>query len=369
VLIVGGGPAGSTCAWTLRQAGADVAVIDKATFPRDKVCAGWITPQVIDDLRMDPDEYRAGRTFQPITGFRIGFIGTDHVVDVSYDRAVSFGIRRVEFDHYLLRRSGARVLLGVPVTSIRRSGAKWIVNEQVETPMLVGAGGHGCPVARLLNGSPDRALLVATQEAEFRIPAPRRSDFTASAERAELYFCGDLSGYGWCFRKEDYVNIGFGRVNARALPAASNAFVDFLKSRKTIPADAAWTWRGHGYLLFGQSRRRALEDGAVLVGDSAGLAYPQSGEGIRPAIESGLKAASTIRGARGDYSRERLEPYGQWLLDRFGSHWLTRVLPCGVPPVLADLLRAHVVRNPWLARHVLLDRCFLHGRQSSFAPP
>jgi menaquinone-9 beta-reductase len=43
-LIVGGGPAGSTCAWQLRQAGLDVVVIDKTRFPRDKVCAGWITP-------------------------------------------------------------------------------------------------------------------------------------------------------------------------------------------------------------------------------------------------------------------------------------------------------------------------------------
>ena len=51
VVIVGGGPAGSACAWRLRQAGLEVVVIDKAIFPRDKVCAGWITPQVLDDLR------------------------------------------------------------------------------------------------------------------------------------------------------------------------------------------------------------------------------------------------------------------------------------------------------------------------------
>jgi flavin-dependent dehydrogenase len=67
-VITGGGPAGSACAGRLRQAGLDVVVIDGATFPRDKVCAGWITPQVIDDLRLDVDDYRSGRTFQPITG-------------------------------------------------------------------------------------------------------------------------------------------------------------------------------------------------------------------------------------------------------------------------------------------------------------
>jgi flavin-dependent dehydrogenase len=77
ILIAGGGPAGSACAWKLRQAGLDVIVMDKAVFPRDKVCAGWITPQVVEDLAFDIDDYRAGRTFQPITGFRVGLIHGD----------------------------------------------------------------------------------------------------------------------------------------------------------------------------------------------------------------------------------------------------------------------------------------------------
>ena len=81
----------------------DVLVIDKATFPRDKVCAGWITPEVITELQIDVPEYRHGRTFQPITAFRVGIIGTREVVDVEYRRPVSFGIRRCEFDHYLLQ--------------------------------------------------------------------------------------------------------------------------------------------------------------------------------------------------------------------------------------------------------------------------
>src|SRR5204862_2424285 len=69
-IIVGGGPAGSTCAWALRRAGLKVCVADRAVFPRDKVCAGWITPPVIDALELDVEEYRQGRVFQPITAFR-----------------------------------------------------------------------------------------------------------------------------------------------------------------------------------------------------------------------------------------------------------------------------------------------------------
>ena len=51
-------------------------VLDKATFPRNKVCGGWITPEVLFALEIDPDEYARGRTLQPITGFRISVPAT-----------------------------------------------------------------------------------------------------------------------------------------------------------------------------------------------------------------------------------------------------------------------------------------------------
>ncbi|MGH8310611.1 MAG: FAD-dependent oxidoreductase, partial [Steroidobacteraceae bacterium] len=57
VLVVGGGPAGSTCAWALSRAGLEVLVIDRARFPRDKVCAGWVTLPVFEALELDPGEY------------------------------------------------------------------------------------------------------------------------------------------------------------------------------------------------------------------------------------------------------------------------------------------------------------------------
>jgi flavin-dependent dehydrogenase len=270
VLIAGGGPAGSACAWRLRQAGIDVLVMDKAVFPRDKVCAGWITPQVLDDLQIDPNDYRKGRTFQPITGFRVGVIGEDHLVEASYAHAVSFGIRRCEFDDYLLRRSKARLVFGGSISAVRRESSQWIVNETVTAPMLVGAGGHFCPVARMLNGASDHAPLVAAQEAELAI---EHWGCNVTAETPELYFSRDLAGYGWCFRKGDYINIGLGRLDHHGLPSAITEFVDFLKMRRRIPADASpWRWRGHAYLLSGTSSRRVVDDAVMLSGDAAGLA-------------------------------------------------------------------------------------------------
>jgi flavin-dependent dehydrogenase len=363
VVIVGGGPAGSACAWRLRQAGLEVVVVDKAMFPRDKVCAGWITPQVLDDLDVDSDDYRAGRTFQPITDFRIGVIGEDHVVDTSYGRSVSFGIRRCEFDDYLLRRSGARLLLGTSISIVRRAGPQWVVNNVVSAPMLVGAGGHFCPVARTLNGGSDRGPVVAAREVELPID---QCACEVVAERPELYFCPDLAGYGWCFRKGDYVNVGFGRLEPHALPHATAEFLDFLRITRRISVDASSPrWRGHAYRLSGTPRRRAVDDAVMLVGDAAGLAYPQSGEGIRPAIESGLMAALTIVEANGRYTRDRLEPYARHLQRRFGegpvAHLLSRLVPTAIPTALA----LRLLDTSWFVRRVVLDRWFLHAHGSS----
>src|SRR5690348_15306072 len=77
VLIVGAGPAGSSCAWGLRSSRLDVLVLDKASFPRDKICGGWVTPFVLQALEIDPVEYAQGRTLQPISAFRISSLGQE----------------------------------------------------------------------------------------------------------------------------------------------------------------------------------------------------------------------------------------------------------------------------------------------------
>ena len=366
VLIVGGGPAGSSCAWRLRQAGLDVIVMDRAGFPRDKVCAGWITPQVIEDLEIDCDDYRRGRTFQAITGFRTGVIGRTTEVETAYDRPVSFGIRRCEFDHYLLRRSEARLKLEMPLATLERHGTRWVVNGAVTTPMVVGAGGHFCLVARQLNPALERAPLVAAHEVELPLDADTAASWTTAPTMPELYFCRDLSGYGWCFRKGQYVNIGLGRFG-RSLPSASGEFLGFLRNRRKIPAGASWRWRGHAYLVSDPPRRRTVDAGVMLIGDAAGLAYPQSGEGIRPAIESGLLAASTLIEARGCYTRGRLVAYEQRLKERFGrSDSLSRPARSESSP-LARAIVPWLLDVPSFVRHVVLDRWFLHAHERALA--
>lgn len=365
VVIAGGGPAGSACAWKLQQAGFDVVVVDKAVFPRDKVCAGWITPQVLDDLQIDTHEYCERRTFQPITGFRVGVIGDDDVVEASYGRVVSFGIRRCEFDDYLLRRSGARCLLGAPVSEIRRSRGGWVVNEMITARMLVGAGGHFCPVGRMLNGARQERPPVVAQELELLLD---RRSCSVNGETPELYFAPDLTGYGWCLRKGDYVNVGLGRLDPRGLPAKTAQFIEFLRTTGRIAIEpSACRWRGHAYQLAGSPGRRVVGDAVMLAGDAAALASPHSGEGIRPALESGLMAAAAILEANGDYSHDRLAPYAQRLQQRFGAgslaRLLSRVVPTLISTALSTALAPSLLDNSWFVRHVVLDRWFLHLRE------
>jgi flavin-dependent dehydrogenase len=341
--------------------------MDRARFPRDKVCAGWITPQVIAALDLDLDDYRHGRTLQPVRGFRTGVIGGADGFETMYDHPVSYGIRRCEFDHYLLQRSNARLRLGEPVTAIRREGDRWILNDEVDAPMLVGAGGHFCPVARRMNPAIDRASLVAAQEAEIEIDGPDSGSWTTAPDVPALYYCRDLTGYGWCFRKERHINIGLGRVHARALPKASDEFVAFLRDRGVSPAASTWRWRGHAYLVAEGTARCAVSDGILLAGDAAGLAYPRSGEGIRPAVESGLLAAAAILRAEGRYARRQLEEYEQELGHRYGADRHRLRLSRAFQTTLAAALAPALFESRWFVRHVLIHRWFLRANEPAMA--
>lgn len=362
VLIVGGGPAGSSCAWQLRQQGLNVMVMDKASFPREKVCAGWITTAVVEALQLDTEDYGRQHVLQPIKAFRTGLID-GRGVETRYPDTVSYGIRRWELDDYLLKRSVARLQLGQPLRSLVRDGQRWIVNDAISTPLVIGAGGHFCPVARFMGaklGADEPA--IAAKEIEFEMSPAQRDDCRVLGDTPELYFCPDLKGYGWCFRKGNFLNIGLGREGGHRLSEQLENFCGFLKQRGRIPQDIPDHFHGHAYLLYGHTVRKQLADGMLLIGDAAGLAYPQSGEGIRPAVESGLIAATTIMEADGDYSLQQLLPYSSRLVARFGA----ASAPGGVGPAfLRNFFAGALMGNRWFTRHVVLDRWFLHRHQTA----
>jgi flavin-dependent dehydrogenase len=361
VLIVGGGPAGSTCAQRLVRAGLDVVVIDRARFPRDKVCAGWITPNVVRALNLDLEDYARTNTLQPFTGFRTGRIGgRSRLTD--FRRVVSYGIRRCEFDDYLLRCSGVATIQGEPVTVIRRDGGLWIVNGRIRARMIVGAGGHFCPVARLLNPDHTDHGTIAAQEVEFPLDAADAAICPIEGEQPELLFWPDSAGYAWCVRKGAFLNIGAGRLAPLALPPAMREFRAVLDRRGIPQPGAPIRWKGHAYLLNRFARRRLVADGVVLIGDAAGLALAPSGEGILTAVESGQLAAETIIAAAGNYSAPRLSAYAHHAAQRFGRRLGSTPT---MPRWLAAAASTVALAVPWVTRHVVLERGFLHLRRRS----
>ena len=358
VLIIGAGPAGSCSAWGLRSSGLDVVVLDKSSFPRDKICGGWITPFVLQALQIDPAEYSPGRTLQPISAFRVSCIGQKEVT-VEYGRPVSYGIRRREFDDYLLRRCGAEVRENIAIKSFERSAGGWIVNGEFKARLLIGAGGHFCPVARLVGGRLSEYPVVA-QEIEFPMDSSQQTSCRVSGEVPELFFCRDLQGYGWCFRKGNFLNIGLGRLDQHRLSEHVSDFVQFLRSTGKIGFDPTSRFAGHAYLLYGYSPRRLVDDGLMLTGDSAGLAYAQSGEGIRPAVESGLLSAGVVIAAEGNYSAARLAQYPLLLQQRFGANnSFAEKIGKNIPHSLRNLAARFMLRSEWFCRSMVVENWFL----------
>lgn len=362
VLIIGGGPAGSSLAWGLRNSGMDVLIMDKQSFPRDKVCAGWVTPEVMQILDMDLDDYARENVLQPIDGFLTSSLG-EKMVHTQYDKVVSYGIRRREFDDYLLRRCGAPVVYGQSFKSMKRIGDSWLVNDGIRTRLVVGAGGHFCPVARLLgtrNGEKDS--IVAAQEIEFELTAKQKEACTLKAEEPELYFLKDLSGYAWAFRKGEFINIGLGREDNHKLSEHVQSFVDYLKKEGKLGFDIPDRFKGHAYILQNQSSRKIIDDGVILIGDAVGLAYPQSGEGIRPAVESALIAAEVIMQCDRHYDISSLMAYEDKLHARFGTPQPNK--RSWVPDRIKQMLARILLGNRWFSRRVVIDQWFLQRQQS-----
>lgn len=291
VLIVGGGPAGAACAWALRRQGVPCLVLERATFPRVKLCAGWITPDALEAIDLDPNAYPHGLT--RLERLRVSVGGLRLRL-----RSRTMAIRRVEFDDFLLKRAG------VPVhqhhaRSITQRDDGYAVDGEFWGRRLVGAGGTQCPVARTLfadaNPRPAGSLIV-TQEQEFAYPI-------GDGERRSMchlwFFEHGLPGYAWYVPKAGgYVNVGVGGSAAK-LKARGDRIqrhwdcVVAELDRLGLVRDFAYAPKGHAYYL--RERGRTIRVGnAFVAGDAAGLATMDMGEGIATAIQSGVRVAEGI---------------------------------------------------------------------------
>jgi flavin-dependent dehydrogenase len=287
VIIVGGGPAGSTCAWKLRQHGRDCTILDRQEFPRPKLCAGWITPRVIEDLQINTQEYPHSLT--QFDSFHVHLYGKESRLKVR-----QYAIRRHEFDHWLLKRSGTTVYTH-EVKDIKKNGALFIIDDQYQCKYLVGAGGTHCPVYRTffepVNPRRKEKLIVSLEE-EFT--------YQYTDSNCHLWFLQNkLPGYSWYVPKSNgYLNIGIGGY-AEKLKAQNddikNHWQFFIKEleRLSLVRNHDFKARGYSYYIRGNSELVQMNNSFIL-GDAAGLATRDMGEGIGPAVRSGILVAEAI---------------------------------------------------------------------------
>ena len=285
--VVGAGPGGTTCARELAKLGVRTVLLDKADFPRQKLCAGWITPDVMADLGFSPSDYPYG-----ITRFdRINF----HINRVKIPvRTRQYSIRRYEFDHWLLQRVNPPFYRHT-VRRIREKNGGFEIDGRFRARYIIGAGGTNCPVYRQLfrKKTPRRETsLIVTMEKEYRTEFPK--------EECHLwFFIHNLPGYAWYVPKQNgYLNIGIGgkafRMNKRGdlIQYHFAAFLDMLEQKGMITTRPDGV-KGYAYYLRHPDIRTRIGN-ALIIGDAAGIATRDMGEGIGPAVKSGILAARSI---------------------------------------------------------------------------
>jgi len=355
VVVVGGGPAGSTVAWRLARAGLRVTLLDAATFPRVKLCAGWVTRAVLTDLELDPAAYP--HTIQPFDGVSVAVGEVEH--ETRWERTASWGIVRAEFDTFLLRRAaaaGARVREGARVRDVRELPDGVEVESDAgrfAAPIVVGAGGHGCPVARAFGAVHADEHVVETQESETRVGAQRLRALTPRHGWPELIAEPDFKGYGWYFTKGDFLNVGVGALGGVAIRRRLERMLGRLRGSGRLPEGLALTpFRGHAYAIRRARPRRLAGPRFALVGDAAGLARDISGEGIGPAVRSAVLVAAAI-------AEHRLASYPERLTAAFGAPGgpLAR-LARHAPEILLVIAARLACTRPGLRRRLLLEGAF-----------
>jgi len=350
IAIIGAGPAGTSAARRLSAYGFRTAVFEKASFPREKCCAGWLTPKVFEKIGVLPADYAREALLQPLRGIVVWDAGQN---PRRFAVNAGWGICRREFDAFLAGRANADIRENTRARSLEYQKDGVLINNSVLASVVIGAGGHSCPAARMLAGAGrGDSWTVASLCTEGVIPARFMPGLGQWAGWPHIIFTPDFTGYGWFFVKGGVVNIGIGSAGAtgRDVRAHLNWMLGLLRQRGIMPeglTNELPAFRGHFYKLYGRMPRRIYTDRLILAGDAAGLASPFSGEGIGPAIQSGQLAAEAAILAiqKGRADAKDLSVYQDMIESEFGrlnpgffGHLFTRISPFITGPVMRTVL-------------------------------
>jgi geranylgeranyl reductase family protein len=370
VIVVGAGPAGSATAHRLASAGRDVLLVEKAAFPRDKVCGDGLTPRAVRSLIEMGVDISPEKGWARNNGLRIIANGRTYELPwPTLERFPGFGLvrARMELDEILARHAAAagarlveRTKVLEPTRDERTGRATGVLAQPLDdrgraagapirysAPVVVAADGVSSrmSVAMGIPRREDRPMGVAVRA---YAPSPRAAEPWMESW-LELRSDGALlPGYGWVFGLADgTVNIGLGILNT------SDAFgnVDYRDHlRRWMRATPEhWRLREHAdtvriagmALPMGFSRQPHYARGMLLVGDSGGMVNPFNGEGIDYALEAGALAGQRIDAAlaqpRAEGREAQLHGYAEDLKAHYGGYytlgrWFVRAI--GNPTVM-----------------------------------
>ncbi|MEJ7773587.1 MAG: geranylgeranyl reductase family protein [Nocardioidaceae bacterium] len=396
VIVVGAGPAGSTAAAYLAEAGVDVLLLEKTAFPREKVCGDGLTPRAVRQLiRMGVDIDEPG--WVKNRGLRI--VGGGHRLEMPWPDLASYpghGLvrTRLDFDDILARhaqKAGAQLFERTAVTGPvldETTGRIVGVTAKPVDPESPGAKGrqaggevtYRAPIVLAADGNSTRLSLAMGRGKRDDRPmgvavrtyytSPRHDDdwleswlelWDGEPGNSSL-----LPGYGWIFGVGDgTVNVGLGVLNT------SSAFqhVDYkdLLRRWLDQTPEEWGIREHNRtqpvrgaaLPMGFNRKPHYADGMLLVGDAGGMVNPFNGEGIAYAMESGEMAAEVVtqalsRTTQSGHERA-LQGYVTALDQRYGGYYtLGRVFVKAIGnPQVMKLATRHGLHHETLMRFTL----------------
>jgi geranylgeranyl reductase family protein len=285
IVILGGGPAGAAAATIAAGRGLSVLLIDKARFPRDKLCGGLFTGRALAEYRRifrgDPPDglFEERRAISFFLGGRP--MGRMEAVPPMYLTM------RWDLDAHLLemaRGAGAETRTGQRVAEIDLPDELLTLGDgtRLGYRVLIGADGVTSSVARALFGRPfDPATIGFALEKEM---PPVSDPDTARAVRVD--FGAADWGYGWSFPKRGSTTVGVGGLQARNPDMKGNLH----RYAAALEQGDAQGMKGH-FLPFGDHRTRPGRGNVLLAGDAAGFVDPITGEGIAHALASGRKAA------------------------------------------------------------------------------
>ena len=335
VIIVGGGPAGASCAALCAQAGVRTLVLERATFPRDKVCGDCLNPDcwpVLERLGADAMVRRLPHTILRSVEF-ISARGRKIALPFPEMETSEIAVKRSAFDKVLLENAeakGATVRQGAAVCGIRTDDgfqreftvdtAPGQVGGSVTGRFLVAADGRNSIVARLLGmlsegrSACDASALPNRIGLQAHVPCP--PEFYSQVQMRWF-----AEGYG------GLAPVGGGELNISLAgpPHALKALKKWAHAEFRLSSGQAWRTIAP---LDRRPATRAAEDGAFLIGDSARVVEPFTGEGIYYALRAGeLAAEAIIQVVRGNCtSAEATEAYCQAHRRMYrGRLWINRL--------------------------------------------